>query len=43
MGVENIGNTILRLRREKGVTQETLAEFIGVTKPSVAPYVPIRL
>ena len=38
MGVEHIGNTILRLRREKGVTQETLAEFIGVTKTSVSKW-----
>lgn len=38
MGVENLGNTICRLRRKKGVTQETLADFIGVTKASVSKW-----
>lgn len=38
MGVENLGNTILRLRREKGVTQEILADFVGVTKTSVSKW-----
>lgn len=38
MGVESIGNNILRLRRNKGVTQEVLAEFIGVTKTSVSKW-----
>ena len=38
MGVENIGNTILNLRRKKGITQEKLAEFIGVTKTSVSKW-----
>ena len=38
MGVETIGNTILNLRRKKGVTQEKLAEFIGVTKTSVSKW-----
>ncbi len=35
---ENLGNTICRLRRKKGVTQETLADFIGVTKASVSKW-----
>lgn len=38
MGVEGIGNNILKLRRKKGVTQEVLAEFIGVTKTSVCKW-----
>jgi len=38
MGVEGIGNNILKLRRKKGVTQEVLAEFIGVTKTSVSKW-----
>lgn len=38
MGVEGIGNNILKLRRKKGVTQEVLADFIGVTKTSVSKW-----
>ncbi|MGN0155684.1 MAG: helix-turn-helix domain-containing protein [Lachnospiraceae bacterium] len=38
MGVENIGENILKLRRKKGITQEALAEFIGVTKTSVSKW-----
>ena len=38
MGVEGIGNNILKLRRKKGVTQEVLAEFIGMTKTSVSKW-----
>lgn len=38
MGVESIGTNILKLRRNKGVTQEALAEFIGVTKTSVSKW-----
>ena len=38
MGVEGIGNNILTLRRKKGVTQEVLADFIGVTKTSVSKW-----
>lgn len=38
MGVEGIGNNILTLRRKKGVTQEVLAGFIGVTKTSVSKW-----
>ena len=38
MGVEGTGSNILRLRRKKGVTQEVLAEFIGVTKTSVSKW-----
>ena len=38
MGVEGIGNSILTLRRKKGVSQEVLADFIGVTKTSVSKW-----
>lgn len=38
MGTEGIGNTILKLRRKKGITQEVLADFIGVTKTSVSKW-----
>lgn len=38
MGVEGIGDTILKLRKRKGVTQEVLADFIGVTKTSVSKW-----
>ncbi len=38
MGIESIGNNILKLRRAKGVTQEVLAEFTGVTKTSVSKW-----
>lgn len=38
MGVENLGNMISSLRRKKGITQEVLAEFIGVTKTSVSKW-----
>lgn len=38
MGVDGIGNNILKLRKRKGVTQEVLADFIGVTKTSVSKW-----
>ncbi|MGN0377220.1 MAG: helix-turn-helix domain-containing protein [Suilimivivens sp.] len=38
MNVTGIGNNILKLRRKKGITQEALAEFIGVTKTSVSKW-----
>lgn len=38
MGERGPGDNILRLRRKKGVTQEVLAEFIGVTKTSVSKW-----
>ena len=34
----NIAENIGRLRREKKVTQEQLADFIGVTKASVSKW-----
>ncbi len=34
----NIGENILNLRRERRITQEQLAEFIGVTKASVSKW-----
>lgn len=34
----NIGENIRRLRRERGLTQETLAEFLGVTFQSVSKW-----
>jgi len=33
-----IGKNIVRLRREKKITQEQLAAFIGVTKASVSKW-----
>ena len=33
-----IGDNIRRLRRERGLTQETLAEFLGVTFQSVSKW-----
>ena len=38
MGIESIGANILKLRRDKGVTQEVLSEFTGVTKTSVSKW-----
>lgn len=38
MGVQNIGEHILRFRRKKGITQEALADFVGVTKTSVSKW-----
>ena len=34
----NLSENIIRLRRAKGVTQEELANFIGVTKASVSKW-----
>lgn len=34
----HLSENILRLRREKGITQEELAKFIGVTKASVSKW-----
>lgn len=34
----NLSENLIRLRREKGVTQEELATFIGVTKASVSKW-----
>lgn len=38
MGELHIGENIVRFRREKKITQEILAEFIGVTKASVSKW-----
>lgn len=34
----NIGKTIIRKRKEKGITQDVLANFIGVSKSSVSKW-----
>lgn len=34
----NIGENIVKLRRQKGITQEALADFVGVTKASVSKW-----
>lgn len=34
----NLSNNILRLRHERKLTQEALAEFMGVTKASVSKW-----
>ncbi len=34
----NIARTIVTKRREKGMTQEELAEFMGVSKASVSKW-----
>ena len=34
----NIAQVLVRMRREKGITQEELASFIGVTKASVSKW-----
>lgn len=38
MGELNIAENIVRFRREKKITQENLADFIGVTKASVSKW-----
>lgn len=38
MNTLNIANNIVRLRHDKKITQEQLAEFIGVTKASVSKW-----
>ena len=38
MNVLKISENIVRMRREKGVTQDELAEFLGVTKASVSKW-----
>ena len=38
MNTLNISENIIRLRREKKVTQEELADFVGVTKASVSKW-----
>ncbi|WP_455661601.1 helix-turn-helix domain-containing protein [Pradoshia sp.] len=34
----NLSDNIIHLRRKKGITQEALAHFIGVTKASVSKW-----
>ena len=34
----NLGDNLVRLRRKKGITQEELANFVGVTKASVSKW-----
>ena len=34
----NVSENIVRLRRERKITQEQLAEFVGVTKASVSKW-----
>ena len=34
----NIGETIKHLRKEKNITQETLADFLGVTNQSISKW-----
>lgn len=38
MNVLNLSENIVRLRRERKITQEELADFIGVTKASVSKW-----
>lgn len=38
MNILNLSDNIVRLRRKKGVTQEELADFVGVTKASVSKW-----
>lgn len=38
MGKITLAHTISEKRREKGITQEQLAEFVGVTKASVSKW-----
>ena len=38
MVAENIGSTILKLRKEKNITQEELAQIVGVTNQAVSKW-----
>ena len=38
MSILNFSNNIVNLRHKKGITQEALADFIGVTKASVSKW-----
>lgn len=38
MNLLNISDNLIKLRHQKGITQEELAEFIGVTKASVSKW-----
>ena len=37
MNILNFSENIIKLRHKKGITQEELADFVGVTKASVSP------
>lgn len=36
--IEPVGERIARLRREQGITQQDLAEKLGVTQPNISEY-----
>ena len=38
MSFLNLGQNLTRLRKEEKITQEELAEFVGVTKASVSKW-----
>lgn len=38
MDILNLAENLIRLRREKGITQEELAQFVGVTKASISKW-----
>lgn len=38
MEILNLAENLIRLRREKGITQEELAQFVGVTKASISKW-----
>ena len=38
MTMINIAENLLHLRRDKGITQDVLAEFLGVSKASVSKW-----
>ena len=37
-GIETIAQRLLRMRKEKGITQAEMAEFLGVTQSVVSDY-----
>lgn len=37
-GIETIGQRVTRLRKERGITQQELAERLGVSQPIVSDY-----
>ena len=38
MNILNFSENIIKLRHKKGITQEELADFVGVTKASVSKW-----
>ena len=38
MAMVNIAENLLHLRRDKGITQDVLAEFLGVSKASISKW-----